>query len=92
MDYSFPALNYIVSNSESDLQDDASAELAQLLDLIKSLKEQQARTDKVLADSAHGVAQTVAWNKRLDELQAENRKLEDERDFYQDAYHHLLLA
>jgi len=56
----------------------AAGELVKLQTYIKSLKEQQARTDKVLADSVHGVKQTLAWNKRLDELQAENKRLVEE--------------
>jgi len=58
----------------------AYAELAQLNATIKAQREQQERTDKVLADSVHGVKQVVAWNKRLDELQAEVASLKNERD------------
>jgi ribonuclease HI len=81
MNFNTPTIHACIDQVIADpcgsgtMADDARVELSQLLDHIKALKEQQARTDKVLADSVHGVKQTLAWNKRLDELQAENKAL-----------------
>lgn len=58
--------------------DAASEELARLLEIIQAQREQMERTEKILADSVHGVKQTIAWNKRLDELQAENKRLKEQ--------------
>jgi len=67
-----------------ELLDIANAEVAKLRRIIKEQQEQMARTEKVLADSEHGVKQILAWNKRLDELQAENKRLQDEIQFRND--------
>jgi septation ring formation regulator EzrA len=45
-----PILHSILNNYEGEEGDDASAELAQLHDTIKTLREQQERSDKALAD------------------------------------------
>jgi len=69
-----PKLYQLLSDCERlsiSVHEEAGIELANLHAHIKALKEQQERTDKVLADSVHGIKQTVAWNKRLDELQQE---------------------
>jgi septal ring factor EnvC (AmiA/AmiB activator) len=75
-----PALDAILDGADdSDAQTAiAQAELAKLRRIIKEQQEQMERTEKVLADSMHGVKQVLAWNKRLDELQAENTRLKEE--------------
>ena len=67
-----------MSKSSTEVAELAIKELARLREVIKAQREQMERTEKVLADSALGVKQTLAWNKRLDELQAENKRLKEQ--------------
>lgn len=75
-----PGLDHLLDDCERlaiSVHETARAELAKLRRIIKEQQEQAARTDKILADSTHGVKQVLAWNKRLDELQAENKQLKE---------------
>lgn len=82
VDLSCPNLRNILvmlqKHDHEEVADAAGRELSRLLEIIKAQREQMERTQRVLDDSVFGIKQTLAWNKRLDELVAENKSLKEQ--------------
>lgn len=71
------SLNYLSEAEENDLHKQIE-ELQKHVKHLKGVIEQGARTVKAADEVLYNqVRMVVAWNKRLDELQAENKRLSE---------------
>lgn len=73
---SCPAIRQLINNSkDEELANKATDELNYINEFINAFRQQLELTQKALDNSALGIDQVLKWNNRLDELQAEIKKL-----------------